>query len=126
MTAIDRIAIIHYHRALIEEFGGEFGVRDERLLDAALSAPFQTFGGEDLYPTLFDKAARLAFGLVKNHPFIDGNKRVAALAMGAFLELNGVSLDVDPDEVTKIFLKVASGEATEDDLRAWLIERMGR
>ena len=69
------------HDQLIERYGGTHGVRDEGLLDSAMSAPFQSFSGIDLYPPIIDKASRLCFGLVMNHPFYDGNKRIGALAL---------------------------------------------
>ena len=75
------------------ETGGSHGLRDEGLLQSAVSAPFQSFSGTDAYPSLKQKAARLAFGLVKNHPFVDGNKRIGAHAMLVFLALNGVELE---------------------------------
>lgn len=123
MTYFDVPTIISYHRRLIEEFGGQYGVRDEKLLNAALAAPFHTFGGVDLYPTVTEKAARLAYGLIKNHPFVDGNKRVAALALKAFLELNGVQINDSPEDLAVCMYSVAAGEASEDDLIQWLRER---
>lgn len=80
------------HSALIQEFGGMDGVRDEGLLESALAAPFQTFGGEPMYSSLQSKAAQLGFGLIRNHPFVDGNKRIDAHAMLAFLAVNGIEL----------------------------------
>lgn len=126
MTSFDRNIIVHYQRALIEEYGGEFGVRDERLLNSALSAPFQTFDGVDLYPSVLDKAARLAFGLVKNHPFVDGNKRIAALAMITFLEFNSVEFKSESSDLVDFFLTVAAGKATEKDILDWLKQRISR
>lgn len=76
--------IIRLHEALIEAFGGTDGLRDEGMLQSALAAPFQTFDGESIYPSLQAKAAQLGFGLVCNHPFLDGNKRIGAHAMLVF------------------------------------------
>jgi death-on-curing protein len=84
--------IVMMHRALIREIGGMDGIRDENLLDSAVNAPFQTFGGEYLYKTMEAKAARLGYSLIKNHPFVDANKRTGMLAMLVFLELNGAGL----------------------------------
>ena len=72
MIRLSKSQILLLHEQLIAETGGSSGLRDEEMLDSALNAPFQTFGGEDVYPSLQQKAARLCFGLVKNHPFIDG------------------------------------------------------
>lgn len=92
MIRLSKAQIIIIHEQLIKETGGASGLRDEGMLESALNIPFQTFGGKDLYPSLQQKAARLCFGLVKNHPFVDGNKRIGAHAMLVFLVLNGVEL----------------------------------
>ena len=81
MIRLTKSQVLLIHDQLIAETGGSSGLRDEGILDSALSAPFQTFGGEDVYPSLQQKAARLCFGLVKNHPFVDGNKRIGAHVM---------------------------------------------
>ncbi len=111
--------ILMLHNALIERYGGTNGVRDDRLLDSALNAPFQSFDGTDLYPSIVEKAVRLGFGLAKNHPFQDGNKRIAALAMLTFLKLNHYLIRAESSELSDIFLKVASGEADDQDLLEW-------
>ena len=90
MIRLSKPQILLLHEQLIAETGGSSGLRDEGMLDSALNAPFQTFGEEDVYPSLQQKAARLCFGLVKNHPFVDGNKRIGAHVMLVFLALNGV------------------------------------
>lgn len=90
MIRLSKPQILLLHEQLIAETGGSSGLRDEGMLDSALNAPFQAFGGEDVYPSLQQKAARLCFGLVKNHPFVDGNKRIGAHVMLVFLALNGV------------------------------------
>lgn len=92
MIRLSKHQILLIHDQLIAETGGSSGLRDEGMLDSALNSPFQTFGGEDVYPSLQQKAARLCFGLVKNHPFVDGNKRIGAHAMLVFLALNGIEL----------------------------------
>ena len=90
MIRLSKPQILLLHEQLVATTGGSSGLRDEGMLDSALNAPFQTFGGEDVYPSLQPKAARLCFGLVKNHPFVDGNKRIGAHVMLVFLALNGV------------------------------------
>jgi len=92
MKRLSKEQVLLLHSQLIESFGGSSGVRDDNLLDSALETPFQTFDGEELYPTLQAKAARLGYGLIKNHCMIDGNKRIGAHAMLVFLELNGVEI----------------------------------
>ncbi|HIS55385.1 MAG TPA: type II toxin-antitoxin system death-on-curing family toxin [Candidatus Fimimorpha excrementavium] len=87
MIRLSKPQILLLHEQLIAETGGSPCLRDEGMLDSALNAPFQTFAEEDVYPSLQQKAARLCFGLVKNHPFVDGNKRIGAHVMLVFLAL---------------------------------------
>lgn len=110
------------HKQLWEETGGTYGLRDEGLLESALYAPFQSFGNEDAYPSLQQKAARLAFGLVTNHPFTDGNKRIAAHAMLVFLELNGIDLEYEQNELSTLILSVASNKCGYSEILQWLLE----
>jgi death on curing protein len=84
--------VIDLHRQVVEQSGGSFGVRDLGALESAVAQPQMTFGGEDLYPTVVDKAAALGFSLVMNHPFVDGNKRIGHAAMETFLVLNGLEI----------------------------------
>jgi death-on-curing protein len=97
------------------------GIRDENFLDSAVNAPFQTFGGEYLYRTLETKAARLGYSLIKNHPFVDGNKRIGMLAMMVFLELNGAGLTCSDQDIIKIGLKLAVGEMDDKQLLEWIL-----
>ena len=90
MRKLSKEQVLLLHTQLIEEFGGTDGVRDYNLLDSALETPFQSFAGEELYPTIQAKAARLGYGLIKNHTMLDGNKRIGAHAMLVFLALNGI------------------------------------
>ncbi|MBR0035324.1 MAG: type II toxin-antitoxin system death-on-curing family toxin, partial [Synergistaceae bacterium] len=96
------------------------GIRDRGLLESAVNAPFQSFGGYDVYPTIYEKAARLGFGLAQNHAFIDGNKRIAAQAVLTFLALNGIEIDCTEFELFSVFYKLAASEITFDDLVSWL------
>lgn len=121
MKTLSQKQILAVHSALIREFGGSDGVRDEGLLESALAAPFQTFGGEPVYPSLQAKAAQLGFGLVCNHPFVDGNKRIGAHAMLVFLAVNGLELSYTQQELADIILQVAAGEKDYEDLLAWLL-----
>ena len=114
--------IILLHDELIRETGGTPGLRDEGLLESALNTPFQSFQGEDIYPSAYVKAARLGFGLVKNHAFTDGNKRIAAHAMLSFLSANKLELDYGQSELEDIFLCLAAGTADADDLLEWILE----
>lgn len=97
-------------------------MRDESMLDSALSNPFQSFGGEDLYPTLCAKAARLCFGLVKDHPMVDGNKRLGAHVMLVFLALNGCELTYSQQELSDTILALAAGEIGAGGLLKWILD----
>ena len=109
------------HSQLIERFGGEEGIGDEDLLDSALNTPFQTFDGEELFPTIQAKAARLGYGLIKNHCMVDGNKRIGTHAMLIFLAINGFEYKYTQKELYEIILDIASGEKEYNDLLDWLI-----
>ncbi|MBD2079495.1 type II toxin-antitoxin system death-on-curing family toxin [Leptolyngbya sp. FACHB-17] len=105
----------------LDRYGGRPGMRDESLLSASLARPRNLFiYGES--PTIFDLAA-YAYGLAKNHPFVDGNKRVAFVVMAVFLELNGYSLDAPEAEVVQVMLRLASGEETQESIAQWLESR---
>lgn len=124
MIRLSREQVLMLHHQLIERYGGSHGIRDEGLLDSALNAPFQSFGETDFYPTTQEKAVRLAYGLVMNHPFHDGNKRIGALAMLTMLDLNHISLKTNSAELTDAFLELASGAMREQDLLAWVLSKM--
>ena len=120
MKILTKDQIILLHAQLIKETGGMEGIRDEGLLDSAILSPFQSFDGKDLYPSVLEKGARLGFGLVQNHAFVDGNKRIGAHAMLVFLTLNGFAFSYTQKELTEIVLSVAAGEKNCDDLLLWL------
>lgn len=109
------------HNALIKETGGMDGIRDENLLDSAVNAPFQTYGGEYLYKSLEAKAARLGYSIIKNHPFADGNKRIGMLAMMVFLELNGAGLTCTDQDIVETGLRIAAGEMDDKELLEWIL-----
>ena len=121
MIRLSKPQIFLLHEQLIAETGGSSGLRDEGMLDSALNAPFQTFGGEDVYPSLQQKAARLFFGLVKNHPFVDGNKRIGAHVMLVFLALNGIELQHTQTELSDVILQLAAGTIQSSDLLSWIL-----
>ncbi|TEB04395.1 Toxin Doc [Pelotomaculum schinkii] len=113
--------IVLMHSTLIKETGGMDGIRDESLLDSAVNAPFQTYGGEYLYKSLEAKAARLGYFLIKNHPFVDGNKRIGMLAMMVFLELNGTGLACTDQDIVETGLRIAAGEMDDKELLEWIL-----
>lgn len=112
--------VIKLHTQVVMATGGNDGIRDMGLLESAVNAPFQSFGGYDVYPTIYEKAARLGFGLAQNQAFIDGNKRIAAHALMAFLELNNIEIDCTKFELFSVFYKLAASEVTFDDLVDWI------
>ena len=120
MRVLSKRQVLMLHAALIAESGGCDGIRDEGLLDSAINTPLQTFAGKDLYPTVLEKAARLGFGLIRNHPFVDGNKRIGTHAMLVFLEINNISLSYDDEELISTILSVASGQLNYDGLLDWI------
>lgn len=121
MKILSKQQIVMLHNHLIQETGGLSGVRDDGLLESSLAAPFQSFEGIDAFPSLQQKAARLAYGLVKNHPFIDGNKRIGAHAMLTFLMLNGVELEYEQSELSDLFLSIADGDIGYEEVLKWLL-----
>ena len=121
MIRLSKSQIFLMHEQLIAQTGGSTGLRDEGMLDSALNAPFQTFGGEDVYPSLQQKATRLCFGLVKNHPFVDGNKRIGAHVMLVFLALNGIELQYTQTELSDIILQLAANTIQSSDLLNWIL-----
>lgn len=120
MKYLTKKQIIMLHARLTEQTGGSPELRDDGLLSSAVSAPFQTFGGQELYPTLIEKAVRSGFGLIKNHPFADGNKRIGTHSMLVFLALNHIKLEYDDEELIDIIMKTAGGEKSEKELLEWV------
>ena len=122
MIILSKEQVLMLHEQLIAATGGINGVRDEGLLDSALANPFQSLGGEELYPSIQAKAAQLCYGLVKNHSMIDGNKRIGAHVMLVFLALNGYELSYEQEELVDIILCLAAGEMSVENLLQWIIE----
>lgn len=112
--------VLKLHNRVIQQTGGGSGVRDQGLLDSALAQPKMTFAGEELYPTLVEKAAVLGFCLTMNHPFMDGNKRTAHAAMEVFLVLNGFEIQASVDDQESVMLALAAGTLKREAFTAWL------
>ena len=117
MITLTKEQIIMLHEAIYERYGGSCGVLNEGMLDSALKAPFQTFGGEELFPDTKDKILRLAYGLIKNHSFRDGNKRIGALVLLVLLELNGWHVNATNEEFADIIMGIAASEKDDEDLK---------
>ena len=122
---INRQALLLLHAESLAEHGGLSVTRDEGLLDSALARPGNYFAYKKKYD-LADLAAACAFGLSQNHPFRDGNKRVAFLAAGLFLELNGIELLPEPVAAVQVFFALADGKLTERGLAAWIRQNSSR
>ena len=114
--------VVKIHRSLIEKTGGMDGIRDAQLLDSALKTPFQTFGGNNLYPNILDKASQLCYSLIENHPFVDGNKRIGVHLMLLFLKLNNIEVNYSQQELVDFGLDIASGKMSKNDIKGWIIE----
>lgn len=112
--------IIYFHEQLISLYGGASGIRDEGLLDSALEQPRAMFEGSYLHDSLAKMAAAYGFHICKNHPFIDGNKRVALVAMDTFLQKNGYEISASEKDVYEVIMKLSSGNLTKTDLTGWL------
>lgn len=116
MIKLTKDNILTLYKIMVDNTGGTIGIRDTSLLESALNAPFQTFGDEELYPSIIEKASRLCYGLIKNHPFIDGNKRIGVYAMLVFLELNNFNLNFSDEEIINIALKTADSTYSYEDI----------
>ncbi len=112
--------VIYLHSKSILNFGGSDGIRDEGMLESAINTPLQTFDSSDLYPTIVDKIARLSFGLAMDHPFYDGNKRIAAKVLDVGLKANDIILLATNDEMIDEFLSLASGSVLYTDFLLWV------
>ncbi len=125
MRYLTLLEVLELHRQIIEQSGGALGIRDLGLLESAIAQLLMTFGGEDLYPSVIEKAVAIGFSIIMNHPFVDGNKRTGHAAMEVFLILNGmeISAGVDEQEQEQIILAVASGKIEHKTFVKWLKER---
>lgn len=123
---LEKTLVLAVHDRQLAEHGGSAGVRDDGLLESALARPQQLHAYGDPAPDLADLAAALAHGLARNHSFVDGNKRTAAVCCEMFLELNGATLEATDLELFERYLALAEGKLAERDFAAWLRERIDR
>jgi death-on-curing protein len=116
------IEIVEYfHIILIDEFGGSNGIRDLNALIAAIQRPYSTFDGKDLYPTIYDKAAALVESLVKNHAFIDGNKRIGYVMLRFFLMESGYDLSTSQTEKYSFIIEISKGNLDFEGIKEWIV-----
>ena len=120
MTRLSTEKVLQLHEFMAAETGGSVGVREIGLLESALESAFACFGGEEFYPTIEEKAARLGYSLMSNHAFVDGNKRIGMFAMLIFLEANGIKLDCTNADIVSAGLGVADGSMTYKALLNWV------
>ena len=121
MNKLTAEQVLAMHRELIAEYGGTDGLLDRNLFESALEMPFQTFDGSDLFPSVQQKAVRLGFGLIMNHPFFDGNKRIGTHVMLVTLAMNEIELVYSQEELYETILEVASGNLSYDGLLEWVL-----
>jgi death-on-curing protein len=113
---LDLERVLHIHRSMIKTYGGTSGVRDAGLLHSAIAMPQASFGGDYLHADLFEMAAAYLYHIVQNHPFVDGNKRTGAAAAIIFLVMNDITLRPDEEDLVKITLCVATGQAGKKEV----------
>lgn len=124
MIWLNEEQVIFLHDDVVVKSGGRSGLRDERLLSSAIYSPLQTYGGVELFPSTIEKIARITAGLTKNHPFLDGNKRIGAHAMLVLLNLNGIKIGYTQKELSDLFLSLAAGESSYEDIKEWITLRI--
>lgn len=117
--------VLEIHKDQINRYGGMKGIRDQNLLHSAIAQPHSTFDGQYLHQTIYDKAAAYLFYICQNHPFIDGNKRVAAVSALMFLAMNDCSFDYKENELEKLVRAVAEGKAKKEEIAMFLSMELG-
>ena len=120
MRKFSQEKVLLLHQLIAQETGGDMGVRDYGLLESALESAYQTFDGEELFPSKEEKAAKLGYSLISNHAFVDGNKRIGMYVMLAFLEMNGIHISPSDGDIISLGLDVASGKADYNNVLEWI------
>lgn len=122
MIKFSKEKVLLLHQIMAEATGGDVGVRDEALLESEIENIYLTFDGVELYPSKEEKAARLGYSLISNHAFVDGNKRIGMYIMLSFLELNGIKINANNNDVYSLGMSVADGSADYDVILNWIKE----
>lgn len=113
--------VILMHEEVVAATGGSQGIRDRGAIESAIAQPLMSFGGQELYPSLPEKAAALSYSLVSNHPFVDGNKRIGWVALRTLLRLNGRNIHTTTDEAEQTVLRLAAGELSREEWTNWVV-----
>lgn len=121
MKRLNKQQVTKIHSTLISQTGRIHGIRDDGLLESDLNASFQTFDGKDIYKTVQAKETKLGYFLIKNHAFVDGNRRIGILAMITFLKINGIESDCTDEELVELGLGIADGTINDKELLNWII-----
>ena len=120
MIKLNQEKVLSLHKMMTAETGGDPNIRDPALLNSAIESAFQTFDGEELYPSMEEKGARIGYSLISNHAFVDGNKRIGTYIMLTFLEMNGIRIDCTDAELVHIGLAIADGSMKYEELLQWV------
>lgn len=124
MIRVNSDMVVALHSLVSEVSGGDSGLRDIALLDSAIEGAYQTFGGVELYPTIIEKASRIAYTIISNHPFVDGNKRIGVLTLLTILRVSGVELVATNEDIVTLGLSLASGKMGYSDIVKWVEDRI--
>lgn len=116
--------VIDIHEVLIKKYGGSSGIRDQAALESAISRPYQTFDGTELYKSSAEKAAAIIESIIKNHPFVDGNKRTGYILMQVILQKDGKKIQASEDEKYEFVIDIAAGQSEYNRIRAWIEDRI--
>ena len=122
MKKLDTDQVLYLHSLMCNATGGSFGLRDRAALESAIHHSYASFEGKDLYPTVEEKSARQAFGIIRNHPFIDGNKRTGLFVMLVFLELNNIKLNFTQSELVELGVGIAKGKIDSERITKWIFK----
>lgn len=122
MIKLDTARVLYLHDMMLKATGGSSGLCDIGVLESALYHAYATFEGKDLYPTIEEKAARQAYGIIRNHPFVDGNKRTGLFVMLILLELNGIKLNFNQFELVKLGNGIADGSIDSEQIKKWIFK----
>ena len=117
---LNKELILLFHRSLINEYGGSYGLRDEALLESALAQAYLTIDGKFLHEDIFEMASAYGFHICNNHAFVDGNKRIALVAIDVFLQMNGWELIADEKDTYMTIIQLATGDLTKPELAKWI------